>query len=79
MDQHREIFRRSLDRYVITLDHRPQTASFEISQDASGRYVYTLKASNGSMVFSQRKMLWRQENPGGQKVNSQSEDSGDAP
>ncbi len=39
-------------RYVITLDHRPETASFEISQDHSQLYVYRLKASDGSIVLS---------------------------
>ncbi len=39
-------------RYVITLDHRPQSASFENSKYESQRYVYTLKASDGSSVLS---------------------------
>lgn len=39
-------------RYVITLDHKPQAASFEISQDDSDRYVYRLKAADGSIVLT---------------------------
>ena len=38
-------------RYGITLDHKPQSASFEASQDDSQRYVYRLKASDGSIVL----------------------------
>ena len=39
-------------RYVITLDHKPEAAGFEISQDDSHRYVYRLKATDGSVVLS---------------------------
>ncbi len=53
-DAERGVFYRpgQTKRYVITLDHRPQSASFEITQDDSRRYVYRLKASDGSIVLS---------------------------
>ena len=39
-------------RFVITLDHMPEHASFEISQDDAGKYAYTLKRKNGESILS---------------------------
>ena len=39
-------------RFVITLNHVPQQASFEISQSDDGQYMYALKRETGEIVLS---------------------------
>jgi uncharacterized protein YegP (UPF0339 family) len=39
-------------RYVITLDHRPTHARFEIHQDDENRYAYVLKQESGEVLIS---------------------------
>ena len=38
-------------RFVITLDHLPQHASFELSQDENGQFAYSLKREDGEPLL----------------------------